>query len=101
MSTQYHLLNVVDVWTPRWHDRVILPKVSKFVDGLNIITIKGKPNKYIMHSSKAKTCPTEVKSGRSGDYEVYVIPLDDLTTVGEHMEIVRNAEEMNYVSISN
>jgi len=92
--TQYHLLNVVDVLDPRFHDRVILPKVSKFVDGLNIITVKGKPNKYIMHNSKAKTYPTGIKHGRSGDYRVYVIPLDDLMTIGEHRELVAQAETM-------
>lgn len=84
---QYHLLNVVKVAQPRWHDRVILPKLDKFKPGWNILTINHKnyPSKYIIHSNKLLNYPTEiVYSKYFGDYQVKVIPLDDLVTIQEH-----------------
>lgn len=83
---KYHLLNVVNVWQPRWHDRMILPRVDKFKPGGNIITIKhhNYPSKYYMTDKQAAEYPQEVKTGHFGDYMVYVIPLDDLLTIQEH-----------------
>ena len=89
-------VNIVDVKEPRWHDRVILPKCSKFVQGDNIITINyhSFPNPFYMHSYTASQYPKEIKHGRSGDYDVYVIPLADLTTVAERNTIVKTAREL-------
>ena len=77
------LVNRVEVLEPRWHDRVILPKCSKFVMG-----------KYYVHSTSLKKYPIEMKHGRSGSYLVYVIPLDDLQTVQEVIEINKDVKEM-------
>jgi len=90
------LVNKVDVLQPRWHDRVILPKCSKFVMGSNIITINHHnwPNKYYVHSTSLKKYPIEMKHGKSGSYLVYVIPLDDLQTVQEVIEINKDIKEM-------
>lgn len=92
----YHLMNVVRVLHPRWHDRVILPKVSKFKKGSNIITIEHRnySGKYFMHSATAAQYPQETKVGRFGKYAVYVIPLDDLVTIQEHQDIVKTANEL-------
>ena len=90
--TKYHLLPIVDIKSPRWHDRVIIPKVKKFKPGLNIITIEKDPNKYVMHDTRAAMYPRETKNSRHGFYQVYVIPLDDLMTISEHAEIVEKAE---------
>lgn len=83
---KYHLLNIVKVLQPRWHDRVILPRVDKFKIGGNIITIKHRdyPSKYYMTQKEADTYPQETKQGRFGEYQVYVIPLTDLITIQEH-----------------
>jgi hypothetical protein len=47
-----------------------------------------------MHYRTAELYPKETKHGKTGDYEVYVIPLDRLTTVQEAQEIIKNAKEM-------
>jgi len=95
--TPWHLMNIVKVLQPRWHDRVILPRVDKFKSGGNIITIKYKdkfPNKYYLHSETAKRYPQETKYSQYGDYQVYVIPLSDLKTVQEVQEILSIVKEM-------
>lgn len=86
----YHLLNIVNVLQPRWSTRDILPKVKKFKDGGNVITIKhaNYPSKYYMTKKKADTYHQEQKTGSTGEYMVYVIPLDDLETVQEHAQRV-------------
>jgi hypothetical protein len=91
-----HLVNQVRVLQPRWHDRVILPRVDKFKPGANIITIEHQnwPSKYYMHSKTAAQYPTETKKGKWGEYKVYVIPLDELTTVQERNEIVKTVREI-------
>ena len=96
MNRSYHLMNIVNIKQPRWHDHVILPRVDKFKVGGNIITIDhhNYPSKYYMHSATASQYPKEIKHGRYGDYEVYVIPLDDLTTVQEREEILKAVEEI-------
>jgi hypothetical protein len=96
VMTDLHLVNKVVVWQPRWHDRVILPKCKKFVEGNNIITIDhhNYPNMYYIHSSSLRHYPKEIKHGSTGDYEVYVIPLDDLVTVQEAMQINKDAKEV-------
>lgn len=87
---QYHLLNVIHIWSPRWHDRVILPSVKKFKPGYNIIvtTHHNYPGPYLMSSTEAATYPQETKHATTVfgtvDYQVYVIPLADLKTVQEH-----------------
>jgi hypothetical protein len=49
---------------------------------------------YYMDSRTAAQYPIEVKKGRSGEYEVYVIPLDSLTTVQERNDIVTTARSL-------
>lgn len=91
---KYHLLNIVEVLNPRWHDRVILPRCDKFKPGYNIITIRhhNYPGKYLISYKQANSYPRETKVSSSGDrFEVYVIPLQDLRTVQEHQ---RETEEI-------
>lgn len=82
----YHLLNVVKIKQPRWHDHVILPRVDKFKLGGNIITIEhpSYASKYYCDLKTAETYPQETKKGIYGDYQVFVIPLDHLQTLQEH-----------------
>jgi len=96
MNRDYHLMNKVKILQPRWNDRVILPRVDKFKGGGNIITIAhaNYPSEYFMRQSTADQYPQETKHGRHGDYQVYVIPLDDLTTIGEREEILNQVEEL-------
>jgi hypothetical protein len=90
-------MNKVIVWQPRWHDRVILPRVDKFVGGDNIITIKHHnwPSLYYINSATASQYPQETKYSKAGDpYQVYVIPLKDLTTVQERQDILDNVRSL-------
>lgn len=90
-----HLWNQVHVLQPRWSTREILPKVSKFKPGPNLITIKhhNYPSKYYMTLRKAETYPQETKQGRHGEYQVFVIPLAELMTMQERDDIIRGAKE--------
>lgn len=86
MAIKYHLLNIVKIRQPRWHDRVVLPRLDKFKAGYNIITIdhSNYAGKYIIHSNKLLPYPTEEKFDRWGNtYQVKVIPLTDLRTIQE------------------
>lgn len=82
---QVHLLNQVKVKQPRWSTRDILPSVRKFADGYNVITIAhhNYPSLYIMSKKQAMRYPQETMHSGFGDYQVYVIPLDDLVTLQE------------------
>jgi hypothetical protein len=95
---QYHLLNIVKVEQPRWHDRVILPKKKKFVPGYNIMTINHKnwAGKYLIHTKQLDKYPIEVIVSKVyGPYDVYVIPLTDLKTIQENE--ADNAEIMETI----
>jgi len=64
-----------DIWEPRYHDRVVLVKTSKIVDGDNLISFTKSPAYpliYKFEGTKAKTCPT-TSNGKS---LMYQIPLD-------------------------
>lgn len=69
---------MIEIWSPRWHDRVTLVAKYKVRDGVNKIKFtKAKSLKdtvYSMEGDKIKSYPLET----NGTIPCYAVSLDDL-----------------------
>jgi hypothetical protein len=67
---------VIDIWQPRWKDRVVM--VAKYKVGThNVITFtktKSMPGEYYLSGEEAKKHPINT----NGKLECYAVPLDRL-----------------------
>lgn len=67
----------IEVWEPRWHDRVALVGCHHVRPGLNVIVFpktKTMPGEYPMDGTKLRSYPV----GTNGVIRCYEVPLADL-----------------------
>ena len=76
---------MIEIWQPRWHDRVVLIAKYKVKDGVNEIKFtKSKcfnDKVFKVGSSEIKDCPIET----NGKINCYAVPLN--TIVGDNLTI--------------
>lgn len=73
--------NKIEIWQPRWHDRVVL--IAKFKVGRhNIITFSKAPTlkgEWYMSGETITKYPIETIKSKSGTtVPMYAVPLDEL-----------------------
>lgn len=70
-------LNLIDIWTPRYKDRVVLIASYKVKEHNKIIFTKAKhlqDKEFYMSGSKIRQYPIDT----NGKVQCYAVPLDDL-----------------------
>lgn len=69
-------MSKIDIWQPRWKDRVVL--IAKFkVGALNEITFSktpSMPGSYFISGDDIRACPLET----NGKIPCYAVPIDKL-----------------------
>ena len=70
---------MIEIWQPRWHDRVVLIACHKVKDGDNLISfskVKGLEEKeFHMDGDKIRSYPLD----DNGKIQCYAVPYDILT----------------------
>ena len=64
----------IEIWDPRWHDRVVLIAKYKVGDTNDIVFTKGtlKGQNYKLSGREIRNCPIET----NGKISCYAVPLD-------------------------
>ena len=86
-------LNLIDIWTPRYKDRVVLIANYKVKENNKIIFTKAKHlegREYFMKGSKIRQYPLDT----NGKISCYAVPLDDLEPLEYKETIAKQALEM-------
>lgn len=69
---------MIEIWNPRWHDRVVLIAKYKVKSGMNEIKFtkaKSLDGVYLMTGEEIRSYPIET----NGKIDCYAVPLDKLT----------------------
>jgi hypothetical protein len=86
-------LNLIDIWTPRYKDRVVLIASYKVKENNKIIFTKAKHlagKQFFMKGSKIKSYPLD----SNGRLTCYAVPLDDLEHLEYREDIAKQAIDM-------
>jgi hypothetical protein len=75
------MTRILEIWEPRWKDRVVL--IAKFKVGpktyIKFTRAKSLPGLYEIDGEKVKTFPLE----SNGKIDCYAVPLNELTLIEE------------------
>jgi len=76
------IINRIEIWTPRYHDRKVLINKDRIQAGWNCLYFtKSKYNDLYMTGTDIWKYPTELHKSRSGnEITRYAVPLDDFRT---------------------
>lgn len=77
LVSRYTPLNVIDIWTPRYHDRKVLIAVYKVKENNKIVFSKAKhlaDKVYYMSGRQIRSYPVDT----NGKVQCYAVPLDEL-----------------------
>jgi hypothetical protein len=86
-------INLIDIWTPRYKDRVVLIATYKVKENNKIIFTKAKhlaDKEYFMKGSKVRTYPLDT----NGTVSCYAVPLDDLEPLEYKEDVAKQAADM-------
>lgn len=86
LVSSYTPLNLIDIWTPRYKDRVVLIASYKVKENNKIVFTKAKHlagHEYFMRGSQIRSYPID----SNGKVKCYAVPLDDLEPL-EYKEAV-------------
>jgi hypothetical protein len=73
-------MNTIEIWEPRYHDRVALVATRKVTSGVNRIIFtraKSMPGVYEIDGDEMRRCPVK----GNGKIPCYVVPLEKLKRV--------------------
>lgn len=86
-------LNLIDIWTPRYKDRVVLIASYKVKEHNKITFSKAKHlagREYYMKGSKIRQYPVDT----NGKVQCYAVPLDDLEQLEYKEDIAELAKSL-------
>lgn len=74
-------MNLIEIWQPRWRDKVVLLAKYKVANDNKIVFTKTKsmPGAYYVSGAIAKQCPVDY----NGKIECYAVPIDKLEKMDE------------------
>ena len=73
--------NVIEIWSPRYHDRVALVAVHKVSEGFNFLRFTKAPNMKGLYRFDGTYVRQECEVQSNGTIPCFVIPLYMLTEV--------------------
>lgn len=73
---------MIEIWSPRWHDRVVLIAKYKVHSGINEVIFTKAKNlkgfKFKIQGIEISKCPIE----NNGTIDCYAVPFDKLERMG-------------------
>jgi hypothetical protein len=86
-------LNVIEIWTPRYHDRTVMVACYKVKTHNKIIFTKAKHllgREYYLGISQAKKCDIN----NNGKIPCYCVPLDELEPLEYEEDVAKFAKSL-------
>lgn len=93
LISRYTPLNLIDIWQPRYKDRVVLIASYKVKENNKIIFSKAKHlagKVYYMSGRKIRSYPIDT----NGKVQCYAVPLDDLEPLEYKEDILELVERI-------
>jgi hypothetical protein len=93
LVSKYTTLNLIDIFTPRYKDRVVLIAGYKVKEHNKIIFTKAKhlaDKVYYMSGSQIRSYPKDT----NGKIMCYAVPLDDLEPLEYKEDVAKYAKEL-------